>query len=245
MTIGRFLASAVWVGFILLTLSLIFGCTQAPLTPAPVPTERSEYPATGWLPEYDALVRSLVTEVMLTQPNSRMQKFCSNWGSLTMDQRREMYVDLMYAITKPESNYKRASMYWEESQGKDSVTGLTTKTSEGFLQLSYSDKSYGPACDFDYAHDKPFHEKDIASKPSGHSWNSAYPNDKNILHPLKNLKCGVAIFNKLLSSKPEVEFADRLGAYWATMRRLDKDGNPKDAYKSIWTQLRSRGTPCK
>lgn len=216
--------------------------TPASFPAPPVPAAAS-YPEKGWLPEYDEFIKNNVSEEMLNAPNSRMTKFCAEWPTLTKDQRRQFYADLFYSITKPESNYKRASMYWEEGQGTDSVTGLKIKTSEGFLQLSYSDKrGYGPACDFDYdGNDKPFHLKDIAVKPSSHGWLGLSPNQKNIQHPLKNLGCGIAIVDKLMRSeaRKSEEFADLMGRYWATMRR-----SHASSYASIWKQMRERGSPC-
>lgn len=216
----------------------------APPSPAATATATpgapKSYPSVGWLPEYDAFVKSNVTRGMLSAPASRMTKFCSAWPSMNESQRRQFYADLLFAITKPESNYKRGSLYWEESQGTDSITGLKVKTSEGFLQISYSDvRGYGAACDFSYAsHDKPLHLKDIAAKPNSHAWLSAHPNDKYILDPIRNLRCGIAIVDRLMLKNPSKEFADTLGAYWSTMRR------GRDSYKSVWNQMRARNTPC-
>lgn len=217
-------------------------------TPVGAPGEMLEkkYPSTGWHSDFDEYIMANATKAMLEAPASRMSQFCAEWATLTKEQRREFWADLFFSIAKPESNYNWATMYWEEDQGKDSVTGLTVKTSEGPLQLSYSDvNSYGPSCDFDYNHDRPFHLQDIEAKPTGHSWKSKFPQDKYILHPVRNLRCGIAIADRLLRSEKRAgtEFADLMGAYWATMRRL-KDGKPRDSYAAIWKQMRSRQSPC-
>lgn len=203
-----------------------------------------KYPSTGWHSDFDDYVETNVTVNMISQGEARMAKVCPQWGSMNETQRREFWADFMFSVIKPESNYKWASMYWEEGQGVDSVTGLRVKTSEGPLQLSYSDvQAYGAACDFQYqSHDREYHLQDIANKPASKSWLSKFPQEKYILHPVRNIHCGIAIMDKLLKnpSLSSIEFSDLLGRYWAVMRR----GKNPESYAQVVKQMKSRGSVC-
>jgi hypothetical protein len=140
-------------------------------------------------------------------------------------------------------------MYWEEAQGVDEVTGLGVKTSEGLLQLSYSDvQTYRKMCKFDYEADKKMHVEDINSKPSrSHSWKSKFP-DKTILDPYKNLGCGLVIadtmfdlnswYNKNYPKQKSKTFDVLMGSYWSTMR------SKNDTFQQVKSQMRLRKSKC-
>lgn len=249
--------------YILLLLFLTSCSTHGPVTEKPAeqitapvvaqPGEPSEVlprPVVGWPKEYDKFVKDLVSsKASLTSISSdRMSGFCPNWGSMDKDSRIQFWVDLMYSITKPESNYDRSVMYWEDSQGTDYVTGLKVKTSEGLLQLSYSDvKTYRGKCKFDYAKDKLMHEDDIKSKPSSHSWKSKHI-EKTILDPYLNLECGIEIsdtmfdlsswFNREYPRQKGYSFERVMGNYWATMKPS------REGYAVVIKQMKSRNSKC-
>jgi hypothetical protein len=206
-----------------------------PIKPPPPEPSAPTYPAVGWLPAYDLLIKSLVTDNMIAQPQSKMGKFCDAWIDLNRDERKQFYADLLYAIAYPESNYANLSMYIENSLGKDAVTGLPV-VSEGLLQLSYQDVRGYPKCQFDAKKDLAALHDDLSGHDRG-GFLSHHP-ERDTLNPYKNLSCGVAIVDKLLTSYPQVEFADMLGKYWSTARRASP------AYQKVWQKLRERRSPC-
>lgn len=205
---------------------------------SPIPVAQSNtYPVVGWYLDYDAAIKESVTNDMILQPNSTMTKFCAEWPSLSIDQRRQFYADVLYAISSPESSYDRSTLYLEDALGKDRRTGLPV-ISEGLLQLSYGDVDIYSACEFDSISDKLYIVNDWNNhNPNSHTWHSIYSDQKTILDPIKNLKCGVAIIDQLLKTS-EKEFADNLGRYWSSMRRSNL------TYQKIWAAMRNRNSPC-
>lgn len=209
-----------------------------PVKPVPLPSPevpKPAYPAVGWIPAYDVLIKSLVTDTMIAQPQSKMGRFCDAWVDLNRDERKQFYADLLYAIAYPESGYANASMYIESQLGKDAVTGLPV-VSEGLLQLSYQDVSQYPKCQFDAKKDLADLRDDLVGHTAG-GFLSHHPG-RDTLIPFKNLACGVAIIDKMLTTYPQVEFADMMGKYWSTARRSSS------AYKKVWQKLRERKSPC-
>jgi hypothetical protein len=240
--------------YLILVFFVFLGCTkESPkdVSPViPVVSDESTKPISGWLPAYDEFIKDSVKtkDSLLNIPDSRMIGFCPNWPRMAAQDRVQFWADLFYSITKPESNYNRTSMYWEEAQGTDEVTGLSVKTSEGLLQLSYSDvRTYRGKCKFDYAADKQMHIDDINNKPSSHSWKSRHP-EKTILDPYLNLGCGVEIADAMfdLSSwynvgypKQRLKSFDALmGSYWSTMRVANS------TFQEVKSQMKSRSSKC-
>lgn len=220
--------------FALISLAMaISSCSSLPV----VDTSKT-YQTKGWSPDFDTYIKSQVTPNLLNQTQDVMGQFCAEWSTLSQDQRKQFYADVLYSIALPESDYDRGSLYYETSLGNDAETGLPV-VSEGFLQLSYQDIEAYPKCQFDANKDKSFIQDDWAARGGHTAWESKHPNDKTILNPFTNLACGVVIFDKLLSTNNTKEFADRLGAYWSSMRR-----SHSDTYSQIWQQMRARNSPC-
>ncbi len=90
-----------------------------------------------------------------------------------------------------ESSFDPADTYTETKMGIDPITHKQV-VSAGLLQLSYQDV-------------KNYHAYTSDCDPMGYDINP-----KNIFNPAINLKCGMAIANRLLSTKRS------LGAYWST-----------------------------
>lgn len=233
-------------------LLLVLAMSACVTTPPPVepvqpePTKPKVYPLSGWHEDYDALIISKVTPNMLNQPASRMADFCRGWDKMSDTERKQFYADLLYAIAYPESGYKNLTVYREVKQGIDKATGLE-KTSEGMLQLSYSDALYYP-CDFDAKKDLEDLKEDLASTKEK-SFLSKNP-ERDTLNPIKNISCGVAIVDKLLKRDEykEKDFMWTLGRYWNTARKweTDKDGKLviKSSYKKVLMQMKARKSKC-
>lgn len=223
------------ITFVLVALAVVM--TSCSTAPSVVVSPPKVYPIVGWNEDYDTAIKSEVTNNMLIQPNKVMTKFCAEWPELSIEQRKQMYADLLYSIALPESDYDRSTLYYEDTLGTDSKTQLPV-VSEGFLQLSYGDVNLYPACKFDATKDKQMIQDDWSNRNGKHSWKSNHASGKTILDSFNNLLCGVHIIDELLSSKPTTEFGDNLGRYWSSMRR---SGN---AYSDIWAQMRKRNSPC-
>lgn len=229
---------------ILTTFSLL-SCVSSKIVEIPkvnpiIPEVTVGFNEFGWDKSYDINIRLKTTETMLSVPNSRMKDFCPKWDSMVKEERATFWSDLLYSISSPESSHYNSSLYYEDTQGADEVTGLSTKTSEGLLQLSYSDVlSY--KCDFDYSLDKQDHLDDIARKPAGkHSWRSTHWRTKSILNPYRNLGCGILIIDKLLRSdkRNSDNLSTLLGRYWITMRPSNQ------GYSEIVALMKNRKSKC-
>lgn len=206
--------------------------TSVPIVASPSPIA-VVYPRKGWIHEYDNYIKELVTERMLNQPNSRMIKFCDVWPKLTIEQKKQMYADLLYSIAYPESNYDNQSIYLESTMSSDELTGLPTM-SEGLEQLSYQDaNSYGKGCAFDWKKDYKKLKDDIEK---GRKF-SIYP-ERDTLNPFKNLLCSMTIIDLHLKISND-EFADSLSQYWYTMNR-----SHEEEYAQVWEKMRERKSPC-
>lgn len=244
----------IWLWFFILVviayfLSGVIGCNTLnkpdqslvlPVINSPIPRPTVtpiavtvSYPQKGWISDYDDYIKGMVTERMLNQPNIRMTQFCDAWPTMNVDQKKQMYADLLYSIAYPESNYNNLNIYLESTMSKDELTGLPTM-SEGMEQLSYQDtKTYGSGCAFDWKKDYKNLKDDI---DHGRSY-SAHP-ERDTLNPYLNLKCAMTIidFHLKISSK---EFADSLAQYWYTMNR--KHG---EDYSMVWSKMRERRSVC-
>lgn len=196
-----------------------------PEKPAPV----VDYPAVGWHPDYSKLVESKASKSMLEISGERMKSFCPRWPELNETQRRKFYSELFFIMAKYESGYNSLSMFHEKKQGIDAATGLI-KLSEGLLQISYSDSlSRRYKCKFDAKKDLEQLKKDIV--------NMKGTRGRDTLDPIKNLECGISIFDWLLQSDQR-DFATVMGRYWSVLRPL-KDGKPRKSYEGIKKHLES------
>lgn len=194
-----------------------------------------------WDQSCDLMVYNAVTPAMIAMPYSRMKKFMPAWDKMTRDQRRQFYVDLLFAIAGPESSHNKMTMFQEpKSMGLDKVTGLPV-VSEGLLQLSYQDADRYPGIKFNYRADAALFKADMANKPAGKSSWKAVTN-RTILNPHLNAEAGAIIIAKLVESDKYMkeEFADLLGNYWSCMRRY-KDGKYRPSFLEICRVLQSKG----
>lgn len=104
------------------------------------------------------------------------------------------------ALAYAESGFNQYCRFVEPpSLGKDVVTGKQN-TSEGLLQLSYQDSRYY-SCEFNW-------EEDKYKQPEDKS--------KTIFNIGKNVRCGMAIMNKLVARHGHFVF--ERGNYWAVLK---------------------------
>lgn len=179
-------------------------------------------PINGWPTDYDRFIKAEVGKYpgLLSVSKERMGSFEPNWGTMSEDQKKTFYANLVFGMAKEESGHSRISLYFENKfKNKDKVTGLPV-VSEGLMQLSYQDKQWYKFCQFDYAKDKAMHEADWKARPAGKlDWKSGHP-DKTILDPYVNLGCAIGIMDSQLKN-PKLKdrsFADSL-TYWSVMSR--------------------------
>lgn len=209
------------------------------VTPPTPEAPQKTYPTKGWVSEYEELIKAQVTEQMLNMPNSRMTKFCDVWPALTREERKQFYVDLVYAIAGPESAWNNLTGMIETTMGKDALTKKYPVLSEGMLQLSYQDSLwYGPKCKWDWPEDEAKLVRDIEINKGKKSF-KAQAMDRSTLDPIRNITCGVAIMDYHLK-RTNREFADSLGEYWYVMKRKNAS-----SYSQVWTNLKARKTVCK
>lgn len=167
-----------------------------------------------WKPEYSTFVQSKVEVQMLSLSSFVMGSICPNWNAMNSNDRKVFYSDLLFAVSKLESNQEPRSLYYEDL-GIDQLTKQHV-VSEGILQLSYQDALWYK-CDFDYKKDKQFHIDDLAHRNGKISWLSHH-SEKDTINSYKNIDCSLKIISKLLQKHPKEEFAHNLSRYWSTMR---------------------------
>lgn len=150
--------------------------------------------------------------------------FCPQYDRLGTQDRTNFWVQLLAAMTKYESGFNPASRMIETTAPDDPVTGAPT-SSEGLLQLSYSDqsnyKSVVPpgVCEFDYARDKQYPVTDLR---------------RTILDPKTNITCAVGILNHQLQKYNKI--AVGRGAYWAVIK-TDRSTNKLTQIRAITKSL--------
>ena len=195
----------------------------------------------GWLPEYDAFVKSQVSrypELVRIAPE-RLSNFCPGFAEIS--DKQQFYAALLWAIAGPESDWQRTQITLETNlEGVanpiDPVTGQQVR-SEGLLQLSYQDmESYGApeACSFDWAADRA---KALAEYAAGLPFGDG---TRSIHDAYKNLECSLFIVNAHLTQLyPSLKFEDALQRYWAVM-------NPESAeYRVVRSNLNTRVPACR
>jgi hypothetical protein len=195
----------------------------------------------GWLPEYDAFIKSEVRKYpkLLKIAPARLSNFCRGFAKIA--DRAQFYADLLWSIAGPESDRRRTQITLETNLDGvlnpiDPVTGYQVR-SEGLLQLSYQDTlNYDArrACPFDWAADKA---KAVADYAKGAGYGDG---TRSIHDAYKNLRCGVFIVNAHLTHLyPSAKFEDALRRYWITM----DPGDP--AYKIVRANLTKRQPACR
>ena len=212
------------------TLLLVSCTTKAPPPEIDVPIVQ------GWLPSYDSLIKSEVTQEMLAVSPTRIKDFCPNWNKLDQGQKEDFYADFVQAVAWTESGYDSASMYVEDKLGKDPVTGQNV-VSEGLMQLSYQDKlQYGKACDFNFSKDREAFLEDLEAHNKG-ALRSKHLH-REILNPQRNLTCAMSIMQKLLTSSDK-PLPQVFAPYWSTV-----DAKHPKKYSRFLTKLKEAGTVC-
>jgi hypothetical protein len=136
----------------------------------------------------------------LMKGTNDVQSFCPSYYRLTTDEKVNFWVYLISAVVKYESGFKPLSRMRETGLGSDSVTKLPVY-SEGLLQLSYQDgRNYSFCNEFDWSKDRLLGAADPR---------------KTILDPIKNLRCGIRILNKVVGRRNLIAFDS--GHYWSTL----------------------------
>lgn len=211
---------------------------QEPVVPAQ-PEAEKPYPVTGWDFRYDKIVSDYVETLpeLITQPEWRFAKLCPKWSKLDIVQKKQFWADLLYAVTKPESNYDRSTMFWESTMDKDVVTGLPV-VSEGLLQMSYQDGKWYEGCKFDYKKDREKFIADWNNRGGKKSWKSKHV-DRTTLDPVINLKCGAYVSWRIMKAPKHSSKSaeDALGEYWLTIR-------PNKDLNVVVSQLKQKAPQC-
>jgi hypothetical protein len=136
----------------------------------------------------------------LMKGTADVQSFCPRYYQLNTDEKVNFWVYLISAVTKYESAFNPVSRMRESGLGTDTVTGQHVY-SEGLLQLSYQDgRNYSFCNEFDWNKDKLLAPSDPR---------------KTILDPIKNLRCGIRILNKVIGRHNMIAFDS--GHYWSTL----------------------------
>src|SRR4029434_2881038 len=111
--------------------------------PSVLATNSNRQTLSGWLPEYDAFIKSEVRKYpkLLKIASARLSIFCPGFAKIAA--RAQFYADLLWSIAGPESDRRRTQITLETNLDGvrnpiDPVTGYQVR-SEGLLQLSYQD----------------------------------------------------------------------------------------------------------
>lgn len=126
--------------------------------------------------------------------------FCPQYSRLSKLQKVNFWGALISGMTFYESSYKPTTRLVEEGLGNDAVTGRQV-TSEGLLQLSYSDAKYHDFCRMDWTKDRKKRDSDPT---------------KTIFDPYINLECGLKILSKQISRHGKIVIDT--GAYWSVIK---------------------------
>ena len=177
------------------------------LKPAPSTPIAEEKAVLGdddtWRPEWDATIEKALPEELLSPSmGHKVGQFCPRFGSMSEADRRAFWAYFFQALAGAEAGLNAtADVRHTEPQVAvvDTVSHRMVRAS-GLLQLTYEDsRRYG--CDFDWNADKHLPPHDPR---------------KTILHPEKNLLCGVSILENQLvdQKKPLLSYS----SYWSTLR---------------------------
>lgn len=171
---------------------------SVPMTVAPLWEAPRAEAGVSWTKFASILVLTEAPELM--KGTADVQNFCPTYYRLSTDEKVNFWVYLISAVTKYESGFNPVSRMRETGLGTDSVTKLPVY-SEGLLQLSYQDgRNYSFCNEFDWNKDRLL----SASDPR-----------KTILDPIKNLRCGIRILNRVVGRHNLIAFDS--GHYWSTL----------------------------
>ncbi len=160
----------------------------------------------------------------LIRGSSDVASFCPNFDRLGTQDRIDFWVQLLAAMTKYESGFNPASRMVETTMPNDPTTGAPT-SSEGLLQLSYSDEQVfkhsvpTDVCNFDYQSDRQYRVTDIR---------------RSILDPKNNITCAVGILNHQVQKYDLI--ATGAPAYWAVIK-TNRSTNKLAAIRAITRSL--------
>jgi hypothetical protein len=161
--------------------------------------EASQHDRAAWSQDAAKVINEKC-EAMIEGPKD-IANFCPRYSQLNRQQKINVWVYLISAITKFESTFDPTSRMKEPGLGIDAITRAHVY-SEGLLQLSYQDQQGYPFCKvFDWEADRHLAVKDPR---------------KTILSPTLNLECGIQILNKQIERKDRL--AIESGAYWSTLK---------------------------
>lgn len=187
--------------------------TPTPPVTTPDPTTPYAMTALSWeasgnseRPKWSQYLMKLVLEDWntLLKGADDMDQFCPRYGTLSTQERANVWSQIFVAMAKYESAYNPLSRMQETTMGTDPVTKKPVY-SEGLLQLSYQDITGWSFCKFDWAKDKNLSPTDPR---------------KTILDPYINLHCGVGIMAKQVARTGKIMIGS--GAYWAVIKTNSK-----------------------
>jgi len=147
-------------------------------------------------------------------PGDRIAYFCPKKPKTDV----EFWTRFMEALCRPESNCRATMTYIEGTMDKDPITGRQVR-SEGLFQMSYQDKnSYGPACDFDWPHDREMALSDFDAKLK-------YGNPARHIYSVdRQFACAFKVFSDhLFRYSPKADFDQAIGSYWYVMKRKHRE----------------------
>lgn len=137
---------------------------------------------------------------------SDVESYCPRYRQLNNSGRALFWSHLVAAMSYFESGYVPTVRYHESTMGKDPVTGQPVY-SEGLLQMSYSDTTWAPFCEFDWSVDKHLSPTDPR---------------KTILTPERNLSCGIGILAGQIRRRGRITLPIGGGAYWSVLSPAGK-----------------------
>ena len=161
-----------------------------PVVVAPPFEFKAEWPDKTWTTYLDQALEKYGKEMLLMKQPADADKWCPKFESLSYEKRKQMFITMIVAMAKKESNWNPKTTYKEsfnDSKGNPVI-------SQGLLQISpesANQRAYG--CRID--------------------------SSNKLLLPEVNLECGVKILNHWLP-KDGVLGTAKLGGgrYWSVMR---------------------------
>jgi hypothetical protein len=146
-----------------------------------------------------------------------MDLFCPQYRTLSLEERQTVWGELFSALAYYESGWNPKSQYTEITLGIDQVTGKPL-TSEGLLQLSYTDTRWATWCEFDWERDKKVATYDLT-----------------ILNPKNNLECGIGIMANQIRKHKNITL--NKGVYWSTLKLEGSRTKIKEIGQMVQTRV--------
>ena len=236
-TVGFFLF--IWVIALILTAITAFtGCTRSsgmelnekdltegvakPFLPGPqakISWEKENAARKAWS-QY--VFNEIETKYLLQLSAAKdVTRLCPRYGQLYKDYQITVWVELISAMAKFESQWKPTMFFRETGLGRDLVTGQTN-TSQGLMQVSYQDtlKDFY-SCNFDWSKDRYLAD----NNPK-----------KTIFDPYKNLDCGLKILAKQVRVKGRVVLKKANRYYWSVLEE-DREKSKVPAILAMTSSL--------